>query len=147
MIEPGTDLWVNVWCDWNRDGDWDDTIECTKGPASEWAVRNQFLFDLPAGINRITTPAIMSWHPKNGPDEIWMRITLSEQPWKGGSNPGVEGNAGSGPEEKYDIGETEDYYFAPDKSLSVCEDFNGDGVINTSDLITFTTMWIDNCPE
>ena len=76
-----------------------------------------------------------------------MRITLSEQPWKGGSHPGEEGNAGSGPQEKYDIGETEDYYFAPEMSLPICEDFNGDGVINTSDLITFTTMWIDNCPE
>jgi hypothetical protein len=147
VIEPGTDLWINVWCDWNRDGDWDDTIECTKGPAPEWAVRNQFLFNLPAGINRITTPAILSWHPEDGPDQIWMRITLSEQPWKGGSNPGEIGNAGSGPQDKYDIGETEDYYFAPEKDHAICEDFNGDGVINTSDLITFTTMWIDNCPD
>ena len=147
VVEPGTDLWVNVWCDWNRDGDWDDTIACTRGAAAEWAVRNQLLFDLPAGINRITTPAILAWHPQHGPEEIWMRITLSEQPWKGGSHPGEEGNAGSGPQEKYDIGETEDYYFAPEMSLPICEDFNGDGVINTSDLITFTTMWIDNCPE
>jgi len=147
VVEPGTDLWVNVWCDWNRDGDWDDTIECAKGSAAEWAVQNQLLFDLPVGLNRITTPAILSWHPERGPEEIWMRITLSEQPWKGGSNPGEVGNAGSGPEDKYDIGETEDYYFAPDMSLSVCEDFNGDGVINTSDLIRFTTLWIDNCPD
>ena len=147
VVEPGTDLWVNVWCDWNRDGDWDDTIECTQGLAKEWAVQNQLLFDLPAGIHRITTPAILAWHPPQGPEEIWMRITLSEQPWKGGSNPGEEGNAGSGPEDKYDIGETEDYYFAPDTSLTVCEDFNGDGVINTSDLITFTTMWLQNCPN
>ena len=147
VVEPGTDLWVNVWCDWNRDGDWDDTIECSKGPVQEWAVQNQLLFDLPAGLNRITTPAILAWHPQSGPAELWMRITLSEQPWKGGSNPGEEGNAGSGPQEKYDIGETEDYYFAPNTSQQVCEDYNGDGVINTSDLITFTTMWLDNCPD
>jgi len=147
VIEPGTDLWVNVWCDWNRDGDWDDTIECTRGSAREWAVRNQLLFDLPAGINRITTPAILSWHPQDGPEEIWMRITLSEQPWKGGSNPGERGNAGSGPRAKYDIGETEDYYFAPDMSHLICEDYNGDGVINTSDLVTFTSLWLDNCPD
>jgi hypothetical protein len=147
VIEPGTDLWVNVWCDWNRDGDWDDTIECSKASAPEWAVQNQFLFDLPAGLHRITSPAILSWHPQNGPEQIWMRITLSEQPWRGGSNPGERGNAGSGPQAKYDIGETEDYYFAPDMSHPICEDFNGDGVINTSDLITFTTMWIENCPE
>ena len=147
VIEPGTDLWVNVWCDWNRDGDWDDTLACGRGPAPEWAVQNQLLFDLPEGLNRITTPAILSWHPQHGPEELWMRITLSEQPWKGGSNPGQDGNAGSGPQTKYDIGETEDYYFAPDVSSAICEDFNGDGVINTSDLITFTTAWIDNCPD
>ncbi len=147
VIKPGTDLWVNVWCDWNRDGDWDDTMECTRGPAPEWAVQNQLLFNLPAGFHKITTPAILSWHPKVGREEIWMRITLSEQPWKGGSNPGEKGNAGSGPQAKYDIGETEDYHFVPDVSHTVCEDYNGDGVINTQDLVDFTAAWLENCPE
>jgi GEVED domain len=147
VIQPGTDLWVNVWCDWNRDGDWDDTLECSGGPVPEWAVQNQLLFNLPAGIHKITTPAILSWHPKDGPKEMWMRITLSEQPWKGGSGPGQRGNGGSGPQEKYDIGETEDYYFVPDGMDTVCEDFNGDGVINIRDLVAFTTAWLENCPE
>ena len=147
VIQPGTDLWVNVWCDWNRDGDWDDTLECTNAPAPEWAVQNQFLFDLPAGFHQITTPAILSWHPKVGMKEMWMRITLSEQPWKGGSGPDKRGNGGSGPRAKYDIGETEDYYFAPDGINSVCEDFNGDGIINTQDLVDFTAAWLESCPE
>ena len=147
VVQPGTDLWVNVWCDWNRDGDWDDTLECTGGAAKEWAVQNQFLYNLPAGTHRITTPAILAWHPKNGPEEMWMRITLSEQPWKGGSSPAQPGNGGSGPRSKYDIGETEDYYFAPDMTHSVCEDFNGDGVINTQDLVDLTAAWLSSCPE
>ncbi len=147
VVRPGTDLWVNVWCDWNRDGDWDDTLECTNAPAPEWAVQNQFLFNLPAGFHKITTPAILSWHPKVGVKEMWMRITLSEQPWKGGSSPGKRGNGGSGPRSKYDIGETEDYYFAPEGSHSVCEDFNGDGIINTQDLVDFTAAWLESCPE
>ncbi len=147
VVKPGTDLWVNIWCDWNRDGDWDDTLECTRGPAPEWAVQNQFLFDLPEGLNQITTPAILPWHPADGPKEIWVRITLSEQPWKGGSNPGVRGNGGSGPRAKYRIGETEDYYFTPDLSYTVCEDYNGDGVINSQDLVDFTAAWLENCPE
>jgi hypothetical protein len=147
VIEPGTDLWVNVWLDWNRDGDWDDTLDCVSGPAPEWAVQNQFLFDLPAGLNRITTPAILSWHPNDGPEEIWMRITLSERPWKGGSNPGAKGNGGSGPRTKYQIGETEDYYFVPDTSRTVCEDFNGDGVINSQDLVDLTAAWLESCPQ
>jgi hypothetical protein len=76
-----------------------------------------------------------------------MRITLSEQPWKGGSAPGRRGNGGSGPRAQYDIGETEDYYFVPDVSEAVCEDFNGDGVINTQDLVDFTAAWLESCPE
>ena len=147
VIDPDVDLWVNVWLDWNRDGDWDDTLNCAEGSAPEWAVQNQLLFDLPVGSHVITTPAIFSWHPKGGSDEIWMRITLSDQPWKGGSHPGQRGNAGSGPGNKYLYGETEDYYFTPDISYTICQDFNGDGVINTDDLVDFTAQWLENCPD
>ena len=147
MVDPDVDLWVNVWFDWNRDGDWDDTLECAQGPAPEWAVQNQLLFNLSAGLNQIRTPAILPWHPEGGPEEIWMRITLSEQPWKHGSNPEVKGNAGSGPQGKYLYGETEDYYFTPDVSYTICEDFNGDGVVDTDDLVTFTAEWLENCPD
>jgi hypothetical protein len=75
-----------------------------------------------------------------------MRITLSEQPWKGGSDPGELGNAGSGPKDKYLIGETEDHYFTPDVSYTICEDYNGDGVIDMDDLVAFTADWLENCP-
>ncbi len=152
VINPGTNLWVNVWCDWNRDGDWDDdsntdqALICTKGFVSEWAVQNQYLFNLPAGLNQLTTPAFLSWHPDEGAKQIWMRVTLSEQPWTGGSDPGSRGNGGSGPQEGYDIGETEDYYFMPDTSRTICEDINGDGVINLEDLAAITTDWLENCP-
>jgi len=153
VINPGTDLWVNVWCDWNRDGDWDDngntnpTLACPKGFVSEWVLRNQYLTNLPAGLNRLTTPAFLSWHPMSGRKEIWMRITLSGKPWKVGSNPGTRGNGGSGPQTGYEYGETEDYYFTPKTSYTACEDFNGDGVINLADLATFTSDWLENCPQ
>lgn len=149
VINPGADLWVNVWCDWNRDGDWDDTPVCPGGPAPEWAVQNQFLFNLPVGLNQITTPGFLSWHPEDGPEDIWMRITLSEKPWKGGSNPGEKGNGGSGPLAKYQIGETEDYHFIPDTKpgtdCPLCQDVNGDGVIDMDDLAAFTAEWLANC--
>jgi hypothetical protein len=152
VINPGTNLWINVWCDWNRDGDWDDNssnniaLACSKGIVSEWAVQNQYLINLPAGLNQMTTPAFLSWHPDSGSKEIWMRITLSEKPWTGGSAPGHKGNGGSGPQQGYDFGETEDYYFEPGKNFSICEDYNGDGVINNDDLAAFTADWLDNCP-
>ncbi len=149
VIDPNVDLWVNVWLDFDRDGDWDDTLECPDGPAREWAVQNQFLFNLPAGLNDVVTPGFRSVHPENARDEIWMRITLSEQPWTGGSSPGVRFNAGSGPVEKYQIGETEDYFFTPevpdDADCPLCEDFNGDGVVDLDDLSDFTAQWLATC--
>jgi hypothetical protein len=153
VVTPGTDLWVNVWCDFNRDGDWDDDsttnpeMDAGSKPISEWAVRNQYLFDLPAGLHQISTPAFRSWHPVKGPEEIWMRITLSEQPWKGGENPSVMGNGGSGPAEGYAIGETEDYRFVPELDCVLCQDLNEDGKIDFDDLIELMYDWIDNCME
>ena len=149
IVEPGTDLWVNAWFDFNRDGDWDDTVDCSAGPVQEWAVRNQYLFDLPVGQTTITSPAFLSAHPEGTHEQIWMRITLAEQPWRGGSNPGVRGNAGSGPQTKYEFGETEDYFFIPDTTgggdCSLCDDANGDGVIDIQDLIIYITQWLSNC--
>jgi hypothetical protein len=151
VVTPGTDLWVNVWCDWNRDGDWDDdsstdsNLLCAGKNVPEWAVQNQYLFNLPAGINTITTPAFLSWHNKTNADAIWMRITLSEQPWKGGSNPGMIGNGGSGPQTGYLIGETEDYYFTPKTDCDMCQDMNGDGVIDINDLTIVVNNWLSCC--
>jgi hypothetical protein len=154
VVAPGTDLWVNVWFDWNRDGDWDDdtstdpTLNCSKGIVSEWAVKNQLLFNLPAGLNTITTPAFLCWHPQSGQTKIWMRITLSEQPWKGGSSPGKLGNGGSGPQTGYTYGETEDYFFTPtipSQQCDLCRDLNGDGQINYQDLSLLVNQWIAQC--
>jgi len=146
VVTPNTDMYVNVWCDWNRDGDWNDdsstnpSLISAKGVIDEWAVQNQFLFNLPNGLHEFTTPAFLSWHPKTGSKNIWMRITLSEQPWKGGSGAG-----GSGPQEGYDFGETEDYYFVPETTCEFCEDTNGDGVIDMNDLVTYVNQWLANC--
>ncbi|MBN2183365.1 MAG: hypothetical protein JW715_15755, partial [Sedimentisphaerales bacterium] len=90
-------------------------------------------------------PAFLSWHEKSSPDAIWMRITLSEQPWKGGSNPGETGNGGSGPAAGYLIGETEDYYFVPKGDCDICEDANGDGVIDINDLTVIVNQWLTCC--
>jgi hypothetical protein len=149
VIDPGTDLWVNVWLDFNRDGDWDDVVDCPAGSAPEWAVQNQYLFNLPAGLNQVTTPGFLSVHPDGVHERIWMRITLSEQPWTGGSNPGDPGNGGSGPATRYEIGETEDYFFVPDKTSDkdcpLCQDVDGNGVIDVQDLIALMTEWLATC--
>lgn len=153
VIEPETDLWVNVWCDFNRDGDWDDStatdpeMGCGVRNVTEWAVQNQLLFDLPAGLHKMQTPAFMAWHPEKGAEEIWMRITLSEQPWRGGEHPGAVGNGGSGPADGYAIGESEDYFFVPEPDCILCQDFNGDGKVDFDDLIELMYQWLDCCLE
>lgn len=113
VATPVNQLYVNAWFDWNRDGDWDDTMTCAGVAAPEWAVQNQILAALPAGLNNVTTPQFLPWHPPGTPNvpPIWMRITLSEQPWTPTS--GLPGDGGSGPVSGYQIGETEDYYFTP----------------------------------
>ena len=153
VVTAESDLWVNVWCDFNRDGDWDDStatdpeMGSEDQPVSEWAVQNQLLFDLPAGPHQIRTPAFLAWHPDKGPEELWMRITLSERPWRGGAHPEVTGNGGSGPADGYEIGETEDYRFVPEPDCVLCQDLNGDGEIDFDDLIELMYTWLDTCME
>lgn len=148
IINPNFNkLYVNVWFDWNRDGDWDDTVFCGTESVPEWAVQNQMLFNLPAGLNQVTSSAFRSWHPNPGTDEpVWMRITLAEKSWDGGDYPGMAGNGGSGPAAGYSYGETEDYYFTPDTSCQECPDLNCDSVVNLLDLAIFASKWLQTCP-
>jgi hypothetical protein len=110
--------YVNVWCDWNRDGDWDDTLICTRGQAPEWTVQNQQLLFTGPGTFNITTPRFMCWHPetKGELDPMWMRITISLQPWETGPGAAVP-VGGSGPAVGYEYGETEDYFIYPRKEI------------------------------
>jgi len=105
--------YVNVWCDWNRDGDWDDKLVCPDGTeVPEWIVQNDQP-PLPGpGTYLFTSPPFRSWHPAGGAtDPLWLRITIAEQPWQ----PVLGGPAvgGAGPAHGYKYGETEDYYIQP----------------------------------
>ncbi|MEA1906014.1 MAG: GEVED domain-containing protein, partial [Euryarchaeota archaeon] len=107
-------IYANVWFDWNRDGDWDDTMKCPAGdlvaPVPEWAVQNQQLQLSGSGVFTFTTPRFMAWISPDGAvhDGTWMRITLSEQ--EVDPIAGFYGAGGSGPVGGYQYGETEDYY-------------------------------------
>ena len=108
--------YVNVWCDWNRDGDWDDTVVCPDGVnVPEWAVQNESHLISLFGTYVFTSPAFMCWHPQTEGelDPMWMRITVSLQPWEAVAGAAVSG--GSGPAGGYDYGETEDYFIYPKK--------------------------------
>ncbi len=169
VIHPIDELYVNVWFDWNRDGDWDDVMDCgiandisnkPRGLAREWAVHNQVLTHLPAGIHKITTPAFMPHHPFRYSDDvyrvdpIWMRITISERPWgpiaisntyrigHGGSG----SIGGSGPRGGYKIGETEDYFFVPTTRCVQEADLNCSRAVDFTDFATFASQWLTDNP-
>ncbi|NLZ05860.1 MAG: hypothetical protein GXY19_11860 [Phycisphaerae bacterium] len=106
-------IYVNVWCDWNRDGDWNDMILATDGTwIAEWVVQDHQPNVSELGTFTFTTPSFTCWHPiaDNG-DPIWVRITASEQSWQDAiAAPRV---GGAGPAVGYQHGETEDYYLRP----------------------------------
>ncbi|NQV32255.1 MAG: hypothetical protein HQ515_06145, partial [Phycisphaeraceae bacterium] len=105
-------VFVNVWFDWNRDGDWDDVVDCENGlVVPEWAVQNQAIPLTALGMMTQTTPPFMSWHPLSQDERnpLWMRITLAERPW--GLTNAMRG--GAGPQGGYQYGETEDYLLYP----------------------------------
>ncbi|OPZ26578.1 MAG: Cna protein B-type domain protein [Lentisphaerae bacterium ADurb.BinA184] len=106
-------LYVNVWLDFNRDGDWNDTLACDGVSAvPEWAVQNLAVGVTGTGTLLLVTPPFLSWTPADVADHpLWLRITLAEQPW----NPqgGIAPDGGSGPASGYQYGETEDYLITP----------------------------------
>ena len=152
VVRPIDELYVNVWFDWNRDGDWDDTIPVPtpahsydRGPAREWAVQNQVLSNLGAGIHGVLTPWFLSWHTcvqDAAASPMWMRITLSEKPWRPALASTPPGQGGSGPAQGYWIGETEDYLFQPILRRVEPADLDGDAATNLLDLAIFAEQWM-----
>lgn len=124
---------LNVWIDGNRDGDWDDIGPCQPdGHSNEWIVQN-FVVNLSAftgDFQDITVRTILVYNEQ--PDApAWMRFSLSDveavhipvdQP--GREEPPVHGLAdGRGPDNGFNLGETEDYLRLPDQVDQVKPDF------------------------
>jgi len=94
-----TELVVNVWFDFNRDGDWEDLLRCETEDGEilrvpEWAVQNQGIF-VPGIIPTFTTPLFAAMDPPSKENPMWMRITLSES--KVPLNPATNRADGRGP--------------------------------------------------
>jgi len=107
VADPNTtSAYVNVWFDWNRDGDWDDTLVCPDGElVPEWAVQNDTPAFGGAGTYVFTSSPFKCWHPEGREyDPLWLRITIAEQEWT------PQASGGAGPAGGYQYGETEDYF-------------------------------------
>jgi len=106
-------LYVNMWFDWNRDGDWgdpsshaSDEVLCGETAVSEWAVQNVVVPAGTVGLYRGTVQ-IMSYRQPNAPAGLWNRVTLTQTPVALGGNVKPDG---SGSDLCFMGGETEDYY-------------------------------------
>ena len=102
--------YVNLWFDWNRDGDWGDVFTCTEASdAPEWVVQDQVVTHTTPGLYTMNTTTFLPYQPADSYDPLWFRITLSEQPVP--LDPLTGRADGRGPAEGYEYGETEDYYW------------------------------------
>ena len=111
VVGGTTTRYLNVWFDFNHDGDWNDTLKCKPaggGPVlsvPEWAVTNSMLSLGNGYYPGLYTPYFISYRGSTLPQILksrWMRITVSDQP-------GPAAGDGSGPAGGYKYGETEDY--------------------------------------
>lgn len=110
-------LWLNVWFDGNRDGDWQDSgscpgeVEANAGEAHEWIVQNYAVDATGLPINEMValympTVSVLNQQPERA---AWLRFTLSEQkavvPISGGTPDG----RGPAHPAYFQVGETEDW--------------------------------------
>lgn len=106
--------YLNVWLDGNRDGDWDDAVECPTALGSEHLVID-YKVDvngLGPGLHRLTIPTSgpVPWPENQVQRPAWLRLTLSER--SSVKNLGSRGD-GRGAREPFQLGETEDYLVPP----------------------------------
>ncbi|MBI1297370.1 DNRLRE domain-containing protein [bacterium] len=112
--------YLNSWIDGNRDGSWDDAVECTNasGQNSKWAPEHIIIDEpinvaaLGAGLHTLTVnTGLVPWPADKAEDPAWVRLTLSERPSnKTFTTPdGTVHGDGRGYAVPFRTGETEDY--------------------------------------
>jgi hypothetical protein len=109
IIPPRAEYYIQVWADWNRDGDWNDGGVCGCGDDEyvqrDWAV----IGDAVNGYFSTSIPMVPC-HPVDITDPVWVRVTLSDEQFTA-LGPAWWASGRPSPEVPclFD-GETEDYY-------------------------------------
>ncbi len=98
---PGRTVYVNAWMDFNRDGDWRDTVVRCGYSAVERIVRDYTVYMAPGAATLTVTVPYTGLSIGTG-QSLWMRLTLANAPAPAPYD-------GSGPVGTYLFGETEDY--------------------------------------
>lgn len=101
-LAAGSHAYLNVWADWNRSGDWGQSISSAcPSPVSEWAVQNQMITITTPGAQQVFTTTAFIAANSTPEKDLWLRLSLSDAP-----APNADGR---GPAGGYTYGETEDY--------------------------------------
>jgi uncharacterized repeat protein (TIGR01451 family) len=141
-------MFLNVWFDGNRDGDWADQVTCPGVPnfpvAREWIVRNYPINAGAIAAGGFQDLVINTFRVPNGAenDSHWLRFTLSEQaiPAGGGAIPDGRGPF---PPNGYQHGETEDYLYTPPPGgppgvVVFSKSVDAAGPLDPGDIVTYT---------
>lgn len=110
-------LWLNVWFDGNRDGDWQDSGDCSglieplQVKSFEWVIQDWIIDANQLSVNnyldlKIPTKRIYNPTPSL---PVWLRFTLSEQPALRPSVGALADGRGVAYPALFQVGETEDY--------------------------------------
>ena len=107
VVDIPMDRYLNVWIDFNRNGQWGDQLQCVDPVTqqlvmvNEWAVSN-YVFNVGPGVHVLNTPLFRGIDAENNQ---WMRISITEVAAPAGD--------GSGISDGYELGETEDFLLHP----------------------------------
>jgi uncharacterized delta-60 repeat protein len=99
---------LNVWADWNQDGDWRDRARCGKKRVPEWVISNKKVKLASFAAHPVQDITVEALAGDTGP-HLWMRASVTDSPFK--KRIEVDGrrirNDGRG---RFRFGETEDSF-------------------------------------
>ncbi|MGB1250400.1 MAG: SdrD B-like domain-containing protein [Candidatus Promineifilaceae bacterium] len=123
LVTPNQNYYVNIWLDYDRSGQWGETLSCPHGVSEEWAIQNQMINFPVAGPHTFLSNTFI---PNNRESDrpMWIRISITEEPFSS--------NRAYGLPNGFARGETEDYYFEPPEEMGGIHghkwnDINGNG--------------------
>jgi hypothetical protein len=103
----GSILYLNVWADWNRDGDWEDGTQCDCGD-DEWAIQDHIVQPCPIDESVDIIPC----HLGDPAEPLWIRVTLTKVPLAPLGEPWIYGGQPHpAPNGCFELGETQDFLF------------------------------------
>jgi hypothetical protein len=114
--------YLNVLIDHNNDNEWSLIQDPVTGEWPEWIMRNieiEVPNDIPPGESRRIQSELFGFSPDLLLFPVWVRATLTTEPISESSFPYTQEWDGSGPQDGFARGETEDYFITFDNNQAM----------------------------